>query len=70
MTYRWIFIAGLLLAPAGALAGEAPAGVPVSYRLPAAGPLPRTYRVTLAIVDVKNPDSPARLVARAGLRER
>ena len=32
------------------------AGVPVRYQLPAAGPLPRTYRVTLAIVDRKNPD--------------
>ena len=31
-------------------------GVPVSYQLPADGPLPRTWRVTLAIVDAKNPD--------------
>ena len=31
-------------------------GVPVSYQLPTDGPLPRTYRVTLAIVDAKNPD--------------
>lgn len=30
-------------------------GVPVSYQLPTTGPLPRTYRVTLAIVDAKNP---------------
>jgi len=39
-------------------AGEQPKplGVPVSYQLPADGPLPRTYRVTLAIVDPKNPD--------------
>jgi hypothetical protein len=31
-------------------------GVAVSYRLPTDGPLPATYRVTLAIVDAKNPD--------------
>lgn len=31
-------------------------GVPVSYQLPVEGPLPKTYRVTLAIVDKKNPD--------------
>jgi hypothetical protein len=37
-----------------ALRGVA-ARVPVSYTLPADGPLPRTYRVTLAIVDAKNP---------------
>src|SRR4051794_39990953 len=49
-----------LLLAAGLSAGErAPAkaaGVAVSYRLPTAGPLPKTYRVTLAIVDPKNPD--------------
>ncbi len=32
------------------------AGVPVAYQLPADGPLPQTYRVTLAIVDPKNPE--------------
>lgn len=32
------------------------AGVPVAFQLPADGPLPRTYLVTLAIVDAKNPD--------------
>lgn len=31
-------------------------GVSVSYQLPTTGPLPQTYRVTLAIVDAKNPD--------------
>ena len=31
-------------------------GVPVAYQLPTDGPLPRTYLVTLAIVDVKNPE--------------
>ena len=36
--------------------GDARAGVAVSYRLPADGPLPKTFRVTLAIVDAKNPD--------------
>ncbi len=31
-------------------------GVPVAYTLPTTGPLPRTYRVTLAVVDPKNPN--------------
>ncbi|MFA6290523.1 MAG: hypothetical protein WC637_02005, partial [Victivallales bacterium] len=31
------------------------AGVPVTYNLPADGPLPKTYRVTLAIVEKNNP---------------
>ena len=31
-------------------------GVPVTYDLPADGPLPSSYLVTLAIVDPKNPD--------------
>ena len=31
-------------------------GVPIRYQLPTAGPLPKTWRVTLAIVDGKNPD--------------
>jgi len=48
------FLAGILIVyiPASA----APTGAPVSYSLPANGPLPKTYRVTLAIVDPKNPD--------------
>ncbi len=50
----------LLLALFGLLAALAsaqviPPGVPVSYELPSNGPLPQTYRVTLAIVDAKNP---------------
>lgn len=32
------------------------AGVPVAYQLPVEGPLPKTYRVTLAIVEAKNPN--------------
>ncbi len=32
------------------------AGVPVTYQLPVEGPLPRTYCVTLAVTDAKNPD--------------
>ncbi|MFZ2654037.1 MAG: hypothetical protein WAX69_03920 [Victivallales bacterium] len=32
------------------------AGVPITYQLPADGELPKTYRVTLAITDPKNPD--------------
>lgn len=31
-------------------------GVSVSYELPAVGPVPRTYLLTLAIVEAKNPD--------------
>ena len=31
-------------------------GATISYQLPLDGPLPRTYCVTLAIVDAKNPD--------------
>ena len=36
--------------------GAAAPGVPVTYQLPSDGPLPQTYRVTLAIVDPKNPE--------------
>ena len=36
-------------------AADARQGAEISYALPADGPLPRTYRVTLAIVDAKNP---------------
>lgn len=43
--------------PAGAeYQAPAGAGVAISYRLPTTGHLPRTYRVTLAITDVKNPN--------------
>ena len=47
-----------LLLARGFSALAAPAetnGVPVGYQLPTDGPLPRTYCVTLAIVDAKNP---------------
>lgn len=37
-------------------AKPAAAGVPIAFQLPMTGPLPRTYRVTLAIVDRKNPN--------------
>jgi len=54
---RFAAIALLLGLTAPALPQEeAPRGVEVAYRLPEDGPLPRTYRVTLAIVDPKNPD--------------
>lgn len=43
-------------AQANSRAAGAKLGVDVSYQLPADGPLPRTWRVTLAIVDAKNPD--------------
>ena len=48
--------AGMLISPLCLRAAEAKVGVPVSYSLPAGGLLPKTYRVTLAIVDPKNPD--------------
>src|SRR3954470_926033 len=37
-------------------ADTVPAGVSVTYQLPTDGPLPKTYCVTLAIADSKNPD--------------
>jgi len=52
-------ILAILLVAASLHAQQPPspnAGAPVSYQLPKDGPLPRTYRVTLAIVDTKNPD--------------
>jgi hypothetical protein len=39
-----------------ARAQEPSDGVSVSYQLPEAGPLPQAYRITLAIVDPKNPE--------------
>lgn len=42
--------------PAQEVSDNPTKGVPVSYRLPTTGSLPQTYRVTLAIVDAKNPD--------------
>jgi len=51
------YFAALLLTTAGSLfAAESQHGIPVTYQLPATGTLPQTYRVTLAIVDTKNPD--------------
>lgn len=52
MHYRLIILSLLSVA---ALAAEV-AGAEISYRLPTDGPLPRTWRVTLAITDPKNPD--------------
>ncbi|MFN0076667.1 MAG: hypothetical protein ACKVY0_09345 [Prosthecobacter sp.] len=41
----------------GLIAAESESiGVPVGYQLPTTGPLPQTYRVTLAIVDAQKPD--------------
>ena len=42
--------------PARAQQSTPAVGVPVSYELPSDGPLPRTYRVTLAITAPDNPD--------------
>jgi hypothetical protein len=52
--FHWVLFVVL---PMGALA-QTPnePGGGVSYQLPVAGPLPQTYRVTLAVVDAKNPD--------------
>lgn len=54
---RWLHsfvIAVMLTAPAAP--SESATGVTISYRLPTTGPLPKTYRVTLAITDPKDPD--------------
>ncbi|HEY3329575.1 MAG TPA: hypothetical protein VGK19_06100 [Capsulimonadaceae bacterium] len=42
--------------PATSAPASSTPGVPVHFQLPVTGPLPKTYRVTLAIVDAKNPD--------------
>lgn len=53
-----LLVCGIVLfAPAARAEPPAPSsGASVAYQLPTDGPLPRTYRVTLAIVDAKNPD--------------
>ena len=67
MKLRFAWVGLLLLAftwaagapkPSGEVkpSGGKETGVPVAYQLPADGVLPRTYLVTLAIVDPKNPD--------------
>src|SRR4051812_8708801 len=58
MKHILAFLTTLLLVPLASLcAAEKPAsGIPVNYSLPSDGPLPRTYLVTLAIVEAKNPD--------------
>ena len=54
-TFR-IILTALLLAPLAALHAAEVAPVAVSYQLPADGPLPKTYRVSLAITAPDNPD--------------
>ena len=49
----FVLLVSSFLLPA---ADKAAPGVPVTYELPTDGPLPRTYLVTLAIVEAKNPD--------------
>jgi hypothetical protein len=49
-------LAFLLAAPGTATQDSTSPEGTVSYQLPETGPLPRTYRVTLAVVDPKNPD--------------
>ena len=51
------FTAALVLSlPIPSIAEVSQGGVSIRYQLPADGPLPKTYRVTLAIIDPKNPD--------------
>ena len=57
--FSWLTMLFVVLASVAVLAqpvGPTKPGVPVAYQLPTDGPLPRTYLVTLAIVDAKNPD--------------
>lgn len=50
-----LVLCGLCADLAGA--AETPVvGAPIAYQLPTDGPLPKTYRVTLAVTDPKNPD--------------
>jgi len=59
LPFTWISLLLLAFSWAGAApqsSSKNPTGVPVAYQLPADGSLPRTYLVTLAIVDPKNPD--------------
>jgi hypothetical protein len=46
----------VLISPLGLRAVDTKLGAAISYSLPADGPLPKTYRVTLAIIDAKNPN--------------
>ena len=58
-SFAWIVLLLLAFSWAGAASPSSagtPIGVPVTYQLPADGSLPRTYLVTLAIVDPKNTD--------------
>lgn len=50
-----LLCAAILVGVSGARAAEN-SGVTVRYKLPETGPLPKTYQVTLAITDPKNPD--------------
>ena len=57
--FRWASFLFSLAVVCGLLStadGRGRSGVDVRYTLPSAGPLPQTYRVTLAIIDPKNPD--------------
>ncbi|MGD0898128.1 MAG: hypothetical protein ABR915_09860, partial [Thermoguttaceae bacterium] len=47
---------GMLISSSCLRADGAKVGMPIRYSLPGGGLLPKTYRVTLAIVDPKNPD--------------
>jgi len=51
-----LLLCASLAAVAQAVEQEVPSGAPVRFQLPTDGPLPRTYRVTLAAVDKDNPD--------------
>lgn len=74
LTAAGIFIAASGFRPPAAFAAEPPepagkgVGVSVAYQLPTDGPLPKTYRVTLAIHDPKNPDWIVAQFARGEVR--
>ena len=53
--YLFVLFAIALGNAVSAPAQEVKTGVPVTYQLPTSGPLPQTYRVTLAAVDEKKP---------------
>lgn len=68
---RFFLMAVLLALGVLAVWSQAPAkptGVAVSYQLPTTGPLPHTYRVTVAITDPKNPKWIIDTVVAGGVR--
>ena len=56
MAFRFCLAIVTVSVLSGAVASPESAGATVHYRLPVTGPLPKTYRVTLAATDPQNPD--------------